>query len=309
MWESLPQELLPQILGPWITVWAKLRLISKWYRALIDRLYLTVTDLGTEFVQMSDETLRQFPNLNVLCLESPRETWILNFLNASEPREILTLPVSTEALVRMSRLGTLWLDGYNIRDADLCQLTQLKLLQLKAVPNVTYRGLSTLTNLHTLTLVKLDSTLPHTFDLHTLCNLTALDTGLHHIEEGCLVPLTKLGRLRCRELPRLSKDNCLTQLVTLTPYGVTWENYHLHNLRVLLDEGGCVSDRDLLPMTSLQELHLGHNYLVTNKGFVNLVQLQKLTIAGVRVIHFSSRYKHKLFRLEDFGSKADGLDR
>lgn len=269
LWESLPQELLPQILGPWVTHWAQWRLVGKWCCAMIDRLYLTVTDLDEECLCMSDETLRQFPNLNVLAFQSPQV-----------PHRIMTLPVQTSALVGLRRLGTLWLDGYDIRDTDLCQLTQLKLLRLNAVPYITSHGLSTLTNLHTLTFVELDSAVTHTFDLHTLCNLTALDTGLHRIEDGCLAPLTKLTRLRCRELPRLSPDNCLTQLVTLTTYGWPPGNHYLHNLRVLLDQGGCVRDRDLLLMTSLQELDLGHNHRVGNDGLVNLVQLQKLTIVG-----------------------------
>ena len=63
--------------------------------------------------------------------------------------------------------------------------------------------------------------------------------------------------------------------------------------------------REILPSQGIWSVEDLAIYL----GLPSATVQQKLSNEGVRVIHFSSRYKHKLFRMEDFRNKADGLDR
>jgi hypothetical protein len=60
--------------------------------------------------------------------------------------------------------------------------------------------------------------------------------------------------------------------------------------------------RDILPSTGIWSVEDLAFYL----GLPSATVQQKLSNAGVRVIHFSSRYKHKLFNMEYLAnSKSD----
>ena len=60
--------------------------------------------------------------------------------------------------------------------------------------------------------------------------------------------------------------------------------------------------RDILPSTGIWSVEDLGLYL----GLPSAMVQQKLSNAGVKVIHFSSRYKHKLFNMEHLAnSKSD----
>jgi len=60
--------------------------------------------------------------------------------------------------------------------------------------------------------------------------------------------------------------------------------------------------RDILPSTGIWSVEDLAVYL----GLPSAIVQEKLSNAGVKVIHFSSRYKHKLFNMEHFAnSKSD----
>jgi hypothetical protein len=59
--------------------------------------------------------------------------------------------------------------------------------------------------------------------------------------------------------------------------------------------------RDILPSTGIWSVEDLALYL----GLPSATVQDKLSNEGVKVISFSSRYKHKLFRLEDLRKKPD----
>ena len=62
--------------------------------------------------------------------------------------------------------------------------------------------------------------------------------------------------------------------------------------------------REILPSQGIWSVEDLAIYL----GLPPAIVQQRLTDAGIKTVHFSSRYKHKLFRLEDLGKQTDGLD-